>query len=91
MGRITRKQIEYLTLFEAGYSVSEIARMKGLNKSTVSRILQKARGKKCPFSTNCLYCPLEFCAIDSKYAVLINEGQSSKRNQKKDTFVEKLF
>lgn len=88
---MTERQIEYLMLFEAGYSVSEIARMKGRNKSTVSRLLQRARGKKCPFSGNCLFCPLEYCAIDSKYSVLLNEGSSKGRNQKKDTSVEKLF
>ena len=77
---VTKKQVEYLSLFEAGYSVTEIAAMKGVNKSTVSRVLTKARTTKCPFSKSCLTCPLNECAMADTVAFMFN-GNDRKRNQ----------
>lgn len=74
------KQAEYLSLFEAGYTVTEIAAMKGVNKSTVSRTLTRARNVKCPFSKSCLTCPLSDCAISDEVAFYLNDNDR-KRNQ----------
>lgn len=79
---MTKQQIEYLTLYESGYSVREIARIKGRSPSSVSRVLSRARGKKCPFSADCKLCPLPDCAIDERYAVLLN-GPPRGRNQQR--------
>lgn len=69
---MTKQQIEYLSLYEAGYTVPQIARMKNKHKSTVYRSIKRAKGKKCPFSADCERCPLPECCIDWKYAVLLN-------------------
>lgn len=43
---LTDKQREYYTLYHLnGFSISEIARMKAVNKSTVSRMLAMAQKK----------------------------------------------
>ncbi|MBQ5640487.1 MAG: hypothetical protein IIV05_01635 [Ruminococcus sp.] len=69
---MTEQQIEYLRLFNGGYTVTEIAEMKGKNKSTVSRVLTRARSKRCPFSSDCFACPLDDCAIKTKYVDAVN-------------------
>lgn len=69
---MTAQQKEYLSLFEQGYTVTEIAKLKGKNKSTISRVLTRARAKRCPFSSDCEACTLDDCAIEPKYADLIN-------------------
>lgn len=71
---MTVQQKEYLQLFEQGYTVTEIAKIKGKCVSTISRVLKKARSKRCPFSPDCSACPLDDCAIDAKYADLINNN-----------------
>lgn len=76
---MTKQQIEYLLLYESGYRVTEIARMKNRSKTTVSRILKRAKGKKCPFSPDCKCCPLPDCAINEKYVVLLNERGGGRK------------
>lgn len=71
---MTAQQKEYLQLFEQGYKVTEIAKIKGKNPSTISRVLTRARTKRCPFSSDCSACPLDDCAIDEKYADLLNNA-----------------
>ena len=84
---MTKQQIEYLNLYEAGYSVKEIARMKGRSCSSVSRTLRRARGKECPFSADCKLCPLPDCAIDGRYALLLNgQAKGRHRNENKKIF-----
>ena len=70
---MTKQQIDYLTMYESGHSINEIAKMMKKSKSAVSRTLKRARGKKCPFSADCEKCPLEDCAIDERYAMLLNK------------------
>ena len=77
---MTKQQLEYKLLFDAGHSVTEIARMTGKSKSTISRVLSRARNKKCPFSANCLNCPLDDCAISDEYSYMLN-NQDIVRNQ----------
>ena len=69
---MTEQQREYFSLFEQGYTVTEIAKLKGKNPSTISRVLTRARTKKCPFSSDCEACPLDDCAIEAKYADMVN-------------------
>lgn len=71
---MTSRQIEYLKLYEDGHSVAEIARITGKNRSTIHRVLRNAKRLKCPFSTNCLSCPLPECAIKTEYAYMVNRG-----------------
>lgn len=84
MGRVS-KQLEYLALFNQGYSVTQIAKMTGKNRSTISRTLTRARSKTCPFSSDCMKCPLDDCAIEDKYADMINEPPG--RNTHKEEVV----
>jgi hypothetical protein len=77
---MTPIQIKYLLLFEAGHTVTEIAQMTGKSKSTISRTLTRTRNRVCPFSPDCLTCPLEDCAIREEYAFLLN-GNDRRRNQ----------
>lgn len=77
---MTKQQIEYMILYESGYKVSEIAKMKNKNKSTISRSLKRAKAIKCPFGADCKKCPLPDCGIDEKYAVLLNGRSKYRRN-----------
>lgn len=86
---MTASQIKYSILYESGYSITEIANMEGKDKSTVSRVLKRCRSVRCPFSADCKKCPLPDCAIDEKYAVLLN-GRSRTKNMKKGTSVEEV-
>ena len=70
---ITKKQIEYPSIAESGLSVAEIARRVGKNPSTVSRALRRAKNKPCPFAADCTKCPLPDCAIDERYAFMLNK------------------
>lgn len=69
---ITKQQIEYLFLAESGLSAAEIARRTGKNPSTISRALRRAKNKTCPFASDCTKCPLPDCAIDERYAFMLN-------------------
>ncbi len=87
---MTKQQVDYLILYESGSSVEEIARLKHKSKSTVSRVLKRAKGKKCPFSADCNNCPLDDCAISEKYAVLLN-GQIGKNSRKFSISCTKMY
>ena len=41
--RVSHRASEYLALFAAGFTVTEISRRCGVSKSTVSTLLKKAR------------------------------------------------
>ena len=69
---MTKQQVEYLTLAELGLSAAEIARRTGKSPSTISRVLRRAKSRTCPFSSECTKCPLPDCAIDERYAFLLN-------------------
>lgn len=77
----SEKQRAYLLLYQCGWTMREIAFLYGVNPSTVSRTIQRALRKTCPFAANCENCPLPECAIKDEYAYLINnrEGQHDLR------------
>lgn len=87
--KMNDRQIKYLTLYESGYSVTEIAKMERKNKSTISRVLKRCNSIRCPFSADCKKCPLPDCAIDEKYAILLN-GRSRVKNMKRGTSVKEV-
>ena len=68
---MTVKQREYMTMYEKGLGVTEIARLCKVAKSSVSATLKKARqntpkqrkGGVCPYSPSCFTCPLEDCRV----------------------------
>ncbi|MCM1237549.1 MAG: helix-turn-helix domain-containing protein [Ruminococcus flavefaciens] len=66
------KQFEYMQLYQMGYSISQIASHYGVNKSTVSRTLDRATRITCPFSATCSNCPLPECAFKPEYQPFIN-------------------
>ena len=71
---------EYAGLYAQGYTVTEIARMLGKAKSTVSMGLKNYRvrpqepksGEICPHSPSCFTCPMGDCVADAKYAYRYN-------------------
>lgn len=88
---MTKQQIEYMILYESGYSVSEIAKMKNRSVPTVSRVLKRAKALKCPFSADCKKCPLPDCGIDKRYALLFNGKSDCRRNSKKSTSTKNFY
>ncbi len=87
---MTKQQIEYMILYESGYKVSEIAKMKKRSISSVSRVLKRAKAIKCPFSADCKKCPLPDCGIDEKYAVLFNGRSEYRRNSQRSTSTKNI-
>lgn len=92
MARVTKtsKQVEYMQLYQAGFTITQIAKHFGVNKSTVSRTLDRAARLTCPFSITCSNCPLPECAFKPEYQSLINnptrknvshDEPSQKKNQ----------
>jgi len=76
---MTDKQVEYLSLYAKGLTVSEIARYSGRSKSTVSTAIKRALNptirkpsKPCPHSASCFTCPMHDCAITQRAAPLVN-------------------
>lgn len=64
--------MEYMNLYQAGFTLSQIATHYGVNRSTVSRVLARARKLTCPFSGVCDQCPLPECAFKPEYAAMMN-------------------
>lgn len=74
---MTPTQREYVTLYEKGYGVCEIARMLGKSRSAVSTGIKNAYKPKqsksiseitvCEFSKSCFSCPLPDCRVASKF------------------------
>ena len=81
----TERQIMYLGKYKAGFTMQEIADMYNVNKSTVSRVISRSMRYKCPFSTNCLKCPLPDCAIKDEYADLVNNTEDKRCLDKRRT------
>ena len=73
---MTSNQGELWNLYTGGYTVSEIARLTGRAKSTISRTLKRAKNptgyEPCPYSSSCFTCPLRDCALDGSIAVKTN-------------------
>lgn len=72
---ITKKQMEYLNLYQSGATMREISERYGVNISTVSRVIARARKIKCPFSSDCKKCPLPDCIVKEKYAYMLNNTE----------------
>lgn len=87
MARMTIQQVEYYKLYDAGYTQQQIADRFGVNKSTVCRVLQRARCTyRCPFGTTCDSCILPECGIKDEYAFMLNatiDGTHIKRKYNK--------
>lgn len=74
---MTPIQREYVTLYEKGYGVREIARMLGKAPSVVSTGIKNAYKSKqskpvseisvCEYSKSCFNCPLPDCRVASKF------------------------
>ena len=74
---MTPIQREYVTLYEKGYGVREIARMLGKAPSVVSTGIKNAYKSKqskpvsestvCPHSPNCFTCPLADCVVATRF------------------------
>ena len=89
--RVSRR-FEYLKLYNAGFTIPEIASHFGVNRSTVSRVMSRARRKYvCPFSSECRECPLSECAFKPEYRELINQSDHlpNRRRSKSGERVEK--
>lgn len=76
---VTKEQKKYLVMYQAGHTMQEIADKYGVNRSTVSRVVARARKLKCPFSTDCTKCPMDDCAIKDEYAFLLNEVEDTRK------------
>lgn len=77
---------ECVALYAGGYTMTEIAKMCGVAKSTISRHLKLARegagdaeitslggpGRTCPHSPSCFTCPLKDCALEQSVAPRYN-------------------
>lgn len=87
----SNKQILYLELYNAGFSMGEIANHFGVVVSTVSRTLKRARRLTCPFTPNCEKCPLSECAFKPEYASLINNPERADKNRSKGEPVEEAL
>lgn len=87
----SNKQILYLELYNAGFSMGEIADHFGVGRSTISRTLKRARRLTCPFTPNCEKCPLSECAFKPEYASLINNPEKADRNRNKGEPVEEAL
>lgn len=76
---MTPIQQEYVTLYEKGYGVREIARMLGKAPSVVSSGIKRAHQPKktrvksitCPYSSSCFTCPLADCTQSSENVNLL--------------------
>ena len=79
---ITKQQIEYLRLYQSGATMKEIARKYCVAISTVSRVIKRAKRIKCPFSPKCTACPLDECAIDDRYAFMLNTDEDFRTVKK---------
>ena len=75
----TKKQMEYLKMYQSGATMQEIADKYGVYRSTVSRTIARAKKVKCPFSSDCTSCPLPDCAIKTEYACIMNTVEDAKR------------
>lgn len=71
---VTKRALYYLKLYSEGWTMEEIAKKVGRNKSTISRTIRRAQILVCPFSHDCLKCPLDDCAFNDKYAFLVNNN-----------------
>ena len=78
---ITQKQADYLCMYQSGFTMEEIAKRYGVNKSTVCRTLARAKRHKCPFSTDCTKCPLPDCAIKEEYAYMMNNMEDRQKKR----------
>lgn len=81
---MTERQKQVLDLYEKGYKQYHIAKILGVNKSTISRTLKRAYRVKCPFSPNCLECWFDDCAIKDEYAYLVNNDDINFRKRRKE-------
>ena len=76
---ITKQQVNYMRMYQSGATMQEIAQKYGVNISTVSRVIKRARKIKCPFSTECEKCKLPDCAIKDEYALLLNTSEDCRK------------
>lgn len=81
---ITKQQIEYMNMYQSGATMREIAKKYNVNPSTVSRVIKRASRIKCPFSPECERCPLDECAIDDRYALLLNSDKDAMKSGKQN-------
>lgn len=63
---LTPKQLKYVVLYKRERNMSKVADICGVNKSTISRTIERAKCKPCRFSTDCNNCPHTICRIDEK-------------------------
>lgn len=82
---MSHKGLQYLSLYEQGHRVTEIAALFGRSKSCVSTAIKKAREERvvvrktpqsvvCEHSQSCFCCPLKDCVISN--VVYINALQT---------------
>lgn len=76
---VTQQQKEYLLRYQSGETMQEIADYFGVNRSTVSRVISRARKIKCPFASDCTKCTVSDCAIKEEYAFLLNEAEDCRK------------
>lgn len=81
----SKKQVEYLSLYLSGLTMEEISTRFSVNKSTVSRVIKRARRCVCPFSTDCTKCSLPDCAIKDEYAFMVNNTEDARCSDKRGT------
>lgn len=75
-----KKRKLYLKMYyEDGLTMYQIAEKLGVHFTTVSRTIIRAESIRCPFSPDCLECPLDECAIKEEYAVFVNKKPVDKR------------
>lgn len=81
---MTAKQTEIWELYASGHRVTDIARVTGRSKGSVSTMIKKIKAAiqnpvvrerasvPCVYSPSCFTCPLSDCAIDSTRAGRFN-------------------
>lgn len=85
---MTDRQRKVLSMYHDGHKCYVIAEKLGVAKSTISRTLHRALKCKCPFSPDCLKCPLPECAIKDEYLLFVNNENLDlrKKESKEDYF-----
>lgn len=83
---MTERQRLVLDLYNEGHNLCGIAKKLGVDRSTVSRTLHRALKCKCPFSPDCLTCPLPDCAIKDEYAGYVNNRNIDLRKMRGDQY-----
>ena len=60
--RVSHRASEYLALFAAGFTVTEISRL--LKKARAPKVQRESASRTCPYSSSCFTCPMRDCVVE---------------------------